>query len=211
MQTMTRSTNTSMTRRFAAIIAVASLALSSAALLAPSLVLADGDGSPEACKTDFDATGNADLYTYTAPDGGIVTGVCIKSGANMFGENKHSDVLGNGTYENECYEVSGVGTSTVTVERIGDAGPSCQALSHIDVVATKGCGDACPVVRPVRDEIARHVRGLLERLECRKLTTRRVQGCTDAVEPGFLKGAQKFFFLKGSGNTLSISNRRFAS
>ncbi len=58
-------------------------------------------------------------------------------------------------------------------------------LAHTDVVVTMGCGDTCPVVpgvryedwplddpaglgvdavRPIRDEIARRVRDLLERL-----------------------------------------------
>lgn len=63
--------------------------------------------------------------------GGLIEGVCIKSGVNMF-EEGHSGSLGNGDYEDGCYTVSGIGTSTVTVNRNKD-GKYCQGLSHLDV------------------------------------------------------------------------------
>jgi hypothetical protein len=88
---------------------------------------ADGDGSPEACKTGIQATGGDDLRTYTADEGKVVDGVCIKAGS------LHTGVLGNGTH-GRCYTISGVGTRTVTVERTGEPSPTCQELSHVDVV-----------------------------------------------------------------------------
>ena len=94
---------------------------------------ADGDGSSDACKTGVKSPENpGNEWVYNADEGMVVEGVCIKSGENMFGGNKHSGVLANGTYENGCYTVSGVGTRTVTVKRVRE-GNDCQAISHVDV------------------------------------------------------------------------------
>jgi hypothetical protein len=111
------------------------------------LALADGAGSPAACDDTPGsvegsiAPASADLATHSVDAGNIVTGVCIKSGAEL----GHTGPLQNGTYDGEgnavaadsdevCYEVSGVGTDTVTVKRVGEAGPECQGISHIDVL-----------------------------------------------------------------------------
>jgi hypothetical protein len=101
---------------------------------------ADGSGSPSACKEQTNPTGidgsvgnNANFVSKTAPTGKIITGVCIKSGNNMFIPNKHSGVLGNNTYENGCYTVAGVGTSTASVTRNFDTN-LCQGISHIDFI-----------------------------------------------------------------------------
>src|SRR5690606_29198955 len=85
-------------------------------------VSADGNGSPTAClntttnvigsQGGSDNGGNEDLVTVNSGSGNLVTGVCIKSGSNMFDDNQHSGVLGNGTYEDGCYTVSGVGSQT---------------------------------------------------------------------------------------------------
>jgi hypothetical protein len=107
------------------------------------LALGDGDGSPDACDSgpnvdgDIDPTSD-DLATHTVDAGNIVTGVCIKSGQEL----GHTDPLVDGTYDGNgnpvapgptaCYTVSGVGTQTVTVTRVG-TGSDCQAISHIDV------------------------------------------------------------------------------
>lgn len=113
-------------------------------VLTPKMVHADGNGSPDACLNTTanvlgsqggsdNPGGSEDLVVVDVGAGNIVSGVCIKSGSNMFGGNQHSGVLGNGTYEDNCYTVTGVGTQTVTVTRIG-SGPDCQGISHIDVV-----------------------------------------------------------------------------
>lgn len=100
-------------------------------------VSADGKGSSDACKGTTGGVlssqeGTSDEVTVDAGAGNIVTGVCIKSGDEAFGD-KHSEVLGNGTYEDGCYKVEGVGTQTVTVSRISE-GRDCHGISHIDVV-----------------------------------------------------------------------------
>lgn len=79
-------------------------------------------------------TGSANSVSYTTPSGQVVLSVCIKSGSNMFTDSSspnHSGQLGNGTYENGCYTVSGVGTSTVTVTSNSQS-ETCQEISHID-------------------------------------------------------------------------------
>src|SRR5688572_29911516 len=99
---------------------------------------ADGNGSSAGCHDSTagvvgSVTGTDNVVTYDAGASTSVTGVCIKSGNNMFGGNKHSAVLTNGTYENGCYEVTGVGTQVVTVTRLL-SGKNCQGISHIEVV-----------------------------------------------------------------------------
>ena len=75
----------------------------------------------------------ADLATYDA-GGDVVTGVCIKSGANMFGGD-HSQVFTQDTANiASCYGITGIGTSNVTVRRTGTPSSTCQAISHIDVI-----------------------------------------------------------------------------
>lgn len=119
---------------------------------------ADGNGSPNECKGSSpnvigsqggeDNGGSANVATVNVGAGNVVDGVCIKSGNNMFNGNKHSGVLGNGTYENGCYQVVGVGTQQVTVTRL-KSGPSCQGISHIDVVVGGQQVDYCdPAQRP---------------------------------------------------------------
>jgi hypothetical protein len=135
-------------------------ALMVGALMAPALgalllsnqhAAANGNGSPAECDSHTSAdiiaslTGTGDLVTYTAPAGRTIVSVCIKSGNNMFGANKHSNALGNDQYESNCYDVSGVGTATVTVARLG-SGNACQAISHIDVVL--GASPSAPPAPP---------------------------------------------------------------
>lgn len=108
---------------------------------------ASGNGSPAACETGVQATGDAASQAYTAPNGEIVTAVCIKSGANMFGGNEHSGVLSaDGLYDG-CYTVSGVGTAAVAVTR-GPESPMCQDISHVDIVLGPSNGTATPTVTP---------------------------------------------------------------
>jgi hypothetical protein len=110
----------------------------------PTPVLGDGQGSPADCLNEPDGVvgsveGTNDLVTGSPPAGNVVTAVCIKSGTAA----GHTGPLQNGFYDGEgdpaseadaCYEVSGVGTDTVTVERVGDPSSECQAISHIDVL-----------------------------------------------------------------------------
>jgi hypothetical protein len=121
--------------------------------------LADGQGSPAACNDGPNVDGNIspdsdDLATHTVAAGNVVTGVCIKSGQEL----GHTGPLANGTYDGNgnpvapgsptaCYTVSGVGTPTVTVTRVGD-GSDCQAISHIDVLFEKAAPTPTPTNTP---------------------------------------------------------------
>ncbi|MDP2673840.1 MAG: hypothetical protein Q8Q00_02925 [Dehalococcoidia bacterium] len=76
---------------------------------------------------------SADQATYDAGSD-IVTGVCIKSGVNMWGGNHSSLFTSDATNILACYSVSGIGSSSVTVLRTGAPSSTCQAISHIDVI-----------------------------------------------------------------------------
>ena len=111
------------------LIAVAIAAVAAGALLLSSgdRALGTGDDSPTEC-TNAGNTGVTST-SFDAPSGEIITGVCIKGGNNTFGTLKHSGLLtADGTYgTNDCFVVSGIGTSTVTVTA------NCRSVSHLDV------------------------------------------------------------------------------
>lgn len=90
------------------------------------------DECVDAQTTGYDG-GTEDSRSFTTPGGEVISGVCIKSGPNMFGDG-HSEALGsNSNYElNDCYTVSGIGTTSVTVTRNFDSS-ECQGISHIDI------------------------------------------------------------------------------
>jgi len=63
--------------------------------------------------------GSSELVEKELNENHIATGVCIKSGKNMFDGN-HSSILDNGNFggiDDACYTVSGGGTDKVTVVR----------------------------------------------------------------------------------------------
>jgi hypothetical protein len=68
-------------------------------------------------------------YTYTAPI--IISHLYIKSGSPQQGE---ACYLFTEDGSDGCYEVSGLGTNIVTVERIG-SGQDCKQISHIEFYA----------------------------------------------------------------------------
>ena len=68
---------------------------------------------------------SADLVTYDAGTN-IVDGVCLKAG------NTEKHTFFDADVTTECYAISGIGTSAVTVTRLGE-GSECQGISHIDV------------------------------------------------------------------------------
>jgi hypothetical protein len=125
---------------------VALLALAFAAFNATA-ARADGAGSPNACLSTNDLVFNVDAedegqsedsVSFTAPAGYLADGACIKAGQ------LHTGPLGDGTYDGDgnpvaagdpaaCFVVSGVGTATATVARIG-GGRTCQGISHVDFV-----------------------------------------------------------------------------
>src|SRR5690606_9233868 len=84
---ISRGADASTVRRFVALFAVLSLVISTFAMLAPSLVSADGDGSGAECQTAYnvdaeDPGQSENKITYWAPPDWTITGVCIKSGAD---------------------------------------------------------------------------------------------------------------------------------
>jgi len=146
-----------------AALAVLALALVSIGELGPARdpmgALATGNGSPDECDDPDDKVPPPDeiigesfsetAATLKAPDGQVITAICIKSGKKMFGGSGHSgriteDGLYGGPHPgSNCYDVSGLGTDTVKVVKT-DNGPSCQDLSHIDIFY----GDASPTPIP---------------------------------------------------------------
>lgn len=80
------------------------------------------------------ADGNA---AATAPAGHVITRVAVKAGVPCWFTPESA--LQGGTYTfafdgAPCYVVAGLGSTTVTVRRVG-AGPNCKDISHIEYVA----------------------------------------------------------------------------
>lgn len=100
--------------------------LALAVLLAQPVLGGDYDCGDDTCCHKIENPGNT--VTWTSPEGTVINSGKIKSGENM-GEDKVVPFSADGIYE-ECYAVSGIGTRTVTVARIGD-GPGCQEISFV--------------------------------------------------------------------------------
>lgn len=78
------------------------------------------------CNSGWVAKDESAPFTY---DGGeLITKVIVKSGQGCF------VFLRNGS--NGCYAVSGMPEGPIKVNRVGDAGPSCQEISHVEFYAT---------------------------------------------------------------------------
>lgn len=90
---------------------------------------AGANGEHGACDGGItDIIGTQDVATYDAsPD--VVGGVCLKAG------NTQLHTLYVVDFVDECYDVGGIGTHTVTVTRGGEGNP-CQGISHIDVLTS---------------------------------------------------------------------------
>jgi len=92
-------------------------------------VRADGFGSPAECMTGLKDSSDSNLVVLDAGSGKVIDFVCIKAGQ------LHTGPLGNGFHAgaslSDCYEVTGVGSPTVTIKR-HLSGPGCQGISHID-------------------------------------------------------------------------------
>lgn len=80
------------------------------------------------------ADGNA---AATAPAGAVITRVAVKAGVPCWLTPESAPQGGTYTFAFDgapCYVVGGLGSTTVTVSRVG-AGPSCRDISHIEYVA----------------------------------------------------------------------------
>ncbi len=114
--------------------------IAAAVVLALTLTTRDAganDHNHGECGGGVSIIGNNDLVEYDA-GADIVTGLCIKSGKQMWGGEHSSFIANDGVImstdgKQKCYLVEGIVTSVVTVKRLG-RGNQCQGISHIDVV-----------------------------------------------------------------------------
>lgn len=106
-----------------------------------------GNDSPPECENPEFKVENEDSDTMNMHDAGpgnTITGICIKTGTDEFGSSSHSElIIFDGIYgDNDCYEVSGIGTQKVVVTETDIEGSSkeveatsgfqCPDLSHVD-------------------------------------------------------------------------------
>ncbi len=130
-------------------VAIAVIALASdLGVLNPSSETAAAPGPHDPCDGIEDPVDpvSPDEATFDAGTD-IITGVCIKAG-NMFGGN-HSQVFTQDEQNIEdCYDIAGIGTSSVTVTRTGTPSEVCQGISHIDVNVTTPTPTPTPTTTP---------------------------------------------------------------
>ena len=111
------------------------LALGVCALLSvPSLpALAQGQGNcldsdtPGYIKQDTGGT----TVTITADSGFVINSVTVKAGSDESTTDPCTTLTQNGTFT--CYAVSGLGTGSVTVTKVG-SGPDCKDISHLEAI-----------------------------------------------------------------------------
>jgi hypothetical protein len=91
---------------------------------------------PGNCDTGWVAKVESAPFVYNGSQ--IITSVYVKSATNCF--------LFSQDGSNGCYAVSGIGTTNVTVTRVGVPGPSCQEISHVEFYSNE---TATPTNTPV--------------------------------------------------------------
>jgi hypothetical protein len=105
--------------KFAALTTMVSLGLMAAYVLAGP-VAAQGQGTCIEGGTKIENPGDSEVITADSP----ITQVAIKAGNDCF-------FVGDADFPSDCYSVSGIGTNTVTITRIG-SGRDCKEISHIE-------------------------------------------------------------------------------
>lgn len=98
-------------------------------LMSPFGVTSQGLGD---CGTGYIFKDETDPYTYTSDQ--IITKVIVKAGSQNQGEACFTFTADG---DNGCYQVTGIGTTTVTVTKIG-SGPECKDISHVEFYADNG-------------------------------------------------------------------------
>jgi hypothetical protein len=118
--------------KFAALTTMVSLGLLAAYVLAGP-VAAQGQGTCIEGGTKIENPGDSEVITAGSP----ITQVAIKAGNEC--------ILFPPETSNDCYTVSGLGTTTVTITRIG-SGRDCKEISHIEF--TTGPVEPPPTTTP---------------------------------------------------------------
>jgi hypothetical protein len=107
--------------KYAGLMTMLSLGLTAAFVIGGPIAAAQGQGTGNclegSTKLDFSAE------TYTINAGSAITTVAIKAGNDC--------LLFPPLTSNSCYTVSGLGTTTVTITRIG-SGRTCKEISHVE-------------------------------------------------------------------------------
>lgn len=71
------------------------------------------------------------IVTIVADSGHLITSVTIKSGSEQSSDSSCITYTADGTYS--CYAVSGIGTDSVTVTKVG-SGSECKDISHLEAI-----------------------------------------------------------------------------
>ena len=98
--------------------------------------MANGVGTCNPDYDDKDESAPFDHDDFSVPAGQVIKQVNIKTGTLGCLE----DITVDGLYHDGCYLVTGIGTSSILVERVGEPGPDCQEISHTEIEL----GDAPP-------------------------------------------------------------------
>jgi hypothetical protein len=104
--------------KFAALTTMVSLGLIAAYVLAGP-VAAQGQGTCIEGAMKIENPGDSETITASSP----ITAVAIKAGRDC--------IVFPPATSDDCYTVSGLGTTSVTITRIG-SGPDCKEISHIE-------------------------------------------------------------------------------
>jgi len=116
--------------KLGALTAMVPIGLLTAYVLAAPVAAQDGEGTCIVGATKIDDPG--DSLVINAPAGEVITQVAIKAGSSQSGG---GCFLFPPLTSSSCYTVDGLGTSTVTINRIGD-GPTCKGISHVEYTTT---------------------------------------------------------------------------
>jgi hypothetical protein len=107
--------------KYAALMTMLALGLTAAFVIGGPVASAQGKGTCIEGGTKIDNPGNFEVINVSG-----ITQVSVKAGNDCFYYPPDA-----GQQTSTCYTVTGLGTSTVTVTKVG-AGPVCKDISHIE-------------------------------------------------------------------------------
>lgn len=103
------------------------------AAISPLPASAEGQGNclnPDTPGFIKEDTGGVTV-TISADLGFIINSVTVKAGSEQSSDGSCTTFTQDGTYA--CYAISGIGTSSVTVMKVG-GGPDCKDISHLEAI-----------------------------------------------------------------------------